>query len=239
MSFARRQGMSILVLSVLAFFSASVQAMSMSTYYFSGITANNINNTLAGQSQLYFTMTDLGGSQVQFDFFNVGSTAMSITDVYFDDGTLLGISQLIDADDGVGGDAGVDFSRGANPGNLPGGSSMTNPFETTAGFLADADTPDVPLKGVNLGETLGVIFDLKAGQTYTDTVAALRQGWGYGGLRVGIHVQAFANGGSESFVNCRPGVPCNPPTNLVEPGTLGMMLMGLAGLGFGRRKRLF
>ena len=48
-----------------------------------------------------------------FEFFNAGPAHSSITDVYFDDGTLLGIAGLIDADDGTLGpmaDPDVDFS---------------------------------------------------------------------------------------------------------------------------------
>ena len=60
--------------------------------------------------------------------------------------------------------------------------------------------------GVNPGESLGIVFDLIGGQAFADTIAALADG----GLRIGIHVQGFEDGGSESFVN-------NGPT---EPGTI-------------------
>jgi len=43
-------------------------------------------------------------------------------------------------------------------------------------------------------------FSLASGKTFADVVAALNSG----ALRVGIHVQAFANGQSESFVNLLP-----------------------------------
>ena len=43
---------------------------------------------------------------------------------------------------------------------------------------------------------------------------------------VGIHVQAFANGGSESLVTAVP-----------EPGTYAMILAGLGAMGFIARRR--
>ncbi|MFP3326110.1 hypothetical protein R0K05_23955, partial [Planococcus sp. SIMBA_160] len=77
---------------------------------------------------------------------------------------------------------------------------------TSAGFLADSD-PAVQPNGVNPGETLGVIFDLQTGLGYQDVVDAIALSQTNpsadltGGLRIGIHVQGFTGGGSESFVN--------------------------------------
>jgi hypothetical protein len=136
---------------------------------------------------------------------------------------LLGIAGLIDADDGVGGDPGVDFSQYAAPSNLPGANNESPPFETTAGFSADSDDPAVQLNGVNPGETLGILFDLQEGLAYANVIDDLASG----DLRIGIHVQGFKGEGSESFV----AVP--------EPATIvlfGTGLIGLAGLG---RKKFF
>jgi hypothetical protein len=165
-------------------------------------------------------VTDLGGGQVLFDFMNVGPNASSITDVYFDDGTLLGIAGLIDADDGIGGDPGVDFSPGASPPDLPGANNVSPAFQTTAGFSADSDPPAQP-NGVNSGQMLGIVFDLQGGGTFADILAELTNG----DLRIGLHVQGFTGGGSESFVN-------NP---IPEPTTALLFGLGLAGLAARRR----
>lgn len=196
---------------------------------FENISANSVGDAAIGEAQLFVDITDPGSNRVSFRFFNTGPLASSITDVYFDDGTLLGIAQLIDADDGIGGDAGVDFSQGASPPNLPAANNVTPAFQTTAGFLADSDPPAQP-NGVNPGEQLIVIFDLLAGKTFADTLAALDLGGATGGLRIGIHVQGFASGGSETFVN-------NGRVTVPEPGTLGLMSIGLLGIGFAVRRR--
>jgi hypothetical protein len=192
-----------------------------SVYGFFNITANSVADAAIGEAQLSVTVSDPGAGQVLFRFDNSGPAASSITDVYFDDGTLLGIASLSDSG------AGVAFSTGSSPPNLPGGNSMSEPFETTAGFSADSDPPVQP-KGVNPGEWLEVLFDLLPGMSFGDVIDALEQGAGDGGLRIGIHVQGFASGGSESFVNT-PMIPL-PPALLLG-------LSGLSGLGLVRRVR--
>jgi len=195
---------------------------------FESITDNLASDAAIGEAQLFVDVTDAGGGLVSFLFSNIGPNPSSITDVYFDDGSLLAIAQLIDADDGTGGDPGVDFSPLASPPNLPGGQEADPPFETTQGFSADSDAPATPLKGVNPGETLEILFSLQSGQTFTDVVAELASG----ALRIGTHVQAFESGGSESFVN-------HPGTGVAEPGSMVLFTLGILGLAAGVSRRRF
>jgi hypothetical protein len=170
---------------------------------FDAITANNVADVAVGESQLFVDVTDAGGFQVLFTFSNTGPAASSITDVYFDDGTLLGIASIING-------AGVAFSLGASPPNLPSGENAIPPFQVTSGFAVDSDPP-TQANGVNPGETLGILFDLQAAGTFADVLDDLDTG----ALRIGIHVQGFAGGGSESFVNDGPpggGQPIPEPT---------------------------
>lgn len=194
-----------------------VTAASADTFTFVNITNNDVMDAAIGEAQLSVDVEAEGLAQVRFTFHNTGTDAASVTDVYFDDGTLLGIAQIIDSDDGTGGDAGVDFSPGASPPNLPGGETLTPPFQVTAGFLADSD-PAVQANGVNPGETLVIIFDLQSGSTFADVLADLNSG----ALRIGIHVQGYASGGSESYVN---GL-----NQVGEPGSVGIGALALAAL---------
>jgi hypothetical protein len=210
----------ILIVQLLIVGLASSSASAF-TLGFSCITYNSAPDCASGEAQLSVDVTDLGSGQVLFDFMNAGPDASSITDIYFDDGTLLGIAGLVDADDnalGYYGDAGVDFSPGASPGNLPGGNTIG--FVTTTDFLADSD-PAVQPNGVNPGEMLEIVFNLQPLGTFADVLSELASGE----LRIGIHVQGFSGGGSESFVN----VPAP------EPGTAILMGLGLTALSARRR----
>jgi hypothetical protein len=196
------------------------------TYTFKNITNNNSTDASAGEAQLRVDVEAYGTNQVLFTFYHIGTVQMSITDVYFDDGTLLGIADLIDADQN-GGDAGVDFSTGASPGNLPGGNPVG--FQATAGFTADSDSPAFH-NGVAPGETLGVIFDLKAGKDFQSVIDALAIGFPEGGLVIGIHVQGFEGGGSEAFITYGGEM-------IPLPAGVTLGAAGLAPLALRRRRR--
>ena len=64
-----------------------------------------------------------------------------IASIYFDDGLLLGISDIING-------PGVNFTAIADPANLPAGNTLDPPFETTADFSAKGVQPP-PFNGVN------------------------------------------------------------------------------------------
>ncbi len=211
------------------------------TYSFSSITAGaTAANVATGGAQLRLDVRDtwtdgtaLASSQALFVFRNLGPNASSITDVYFDDGTLLSIAQVAPA----GG--GVDFSQIASPGNLPGGNTIG--FETTAGFSADSNPPVQP-NGVNPGEHLWVLFNLKAGTTFFNLIQALegdlQDPIGVNALRVGLHVQSFANGDSASFVNQEGGAgSAEVLTPVPLPAALPLLLAGLLPMGVAARLR--
>lgn len=151
---------------------------------------------------------------MRFHFRNAGPEASSISEVYFDDGSLLALSTVVDG-------PGVDFEPDANPPDLPGGENAVPPFQVTEGFLAQS-VPSPSMNGVGPSEWVMIDFTLQGGQTYLDVVDDLTTG----ALRIGIHVIAFDSGGSESFINAP--VP--------EPGTAVLVGLGLLALGLRRTR---
>ena len=186
-----------------------VSSADAATLNFFNITNNNAADAAAGEAQLSVTVSDNGGGQVLFTFNNAGPAASSITEVYFDDNaSLLAASATI-----ING-SGVTYAEGASPGNLPGG----DPLGFDATYDADSNAPP-PTNGVNPGETLGLVFALLGGSDFDDVLNALAGGQ----LLIGIHVQAFASGGSESFINVAP---------IPVPAAFLLYGSGLALVGF-------
>jgi len=205
---------SLIAVIVLGFGLYCAGAYAGPTYSFTHIAESGdgpvqLADGIIGESQMFVELFDLAG-QVEFVFSNIGPELSSITDVYFDDGSLLGIASIQNT-------LGLaEFSQFAAPPALPGGNNLAPPFATTAGFSADSDPPPQPL-GVNPGETLGITFDLQAGGVFDDVLTELASG----DLRIGIHVQGYASGGSESFVNngiFDPGGQVPSPSALILGG---------------------
>jgi hypothetical protein len=173
-----------------AFTAAALPAAHAQSFGFDCITNNTAGNCTSGESQLGMTFADAGSGRVSFTFTNTGATAMSITDVYWawsGAAPSLSTSGASIADSG----AGVSFSFGASPSDLPGGNTVG--FSADLG--ADSNSPTQP-NGVNPGEWVRF--------TFNGTFAALSAALTAGTFDVGIHVQGFSNGGSEAFVSTAP-----------------------------------
>jgi len=226
--------MAVVVCAVMGVFVSSSQA---EIYSFYAITSNDPCNPGIGEQQLSMEVFDDGG-YVRFLFRNEGDVHSSITGIFFDDGSLLGVSQIIDVDtigDGdpctIDGHPDVDFEMDGNQ-NLPGGGDMEYPFDAIRAFTVKSEPPP-PQEGVESNdpewgntEWVQIEFELQPGQTLADVLAELMTGDPYPTLRVGLHVQSFNGDGmsSESFVN-----------NIPEPMTI--CLFGLGGLALLRKRK--
>jgi hypothetical protein len=170
-----------------------------------------------------------GGSGVLFTFELTGPGYIS--EIYFEDGTLLSVADIIDSPPDV------DFftyndpdnHNGINPGNLPGGNELDPPFVTTQALSVEAAGKNHT--GICDGETLGVVYSLQGGQDYIDVLDAIAMGIVdpsmVGTLRVGVHVHGLGPDGdySDSFVI----VPA--------PGAIVLGSVGLVFVGWLRQRR--
>lgn len=201
---------------------AAASSSYAATYNFTCLTNNSPTDCAIAESQASMDVNDIGGGQVEFVFSVSGSENFSIAEIYFYDGTLLGLASI---DDNPAG--GVDYiEQTSGSQKLPGTG-----FGATKAFAAVDATNPAPTNGVNPGEQVGIIFDLLPGMGYADVIAALALPYdpnvANGALLVGFHATAFDSTGSESL------------TTTVVPVPAAAWLFGssLLSLGIGRIRR--
>jgi hypothetical protein len=229
----------VLLLLVFAIEASPTRGSIVSLDFFR-VTQNNVENVA---SQLRVDAMDkamattifgaavnaMANDEVLFSFYNSAVVASAISEVYFDDGSILSQSTIFNSLNEIA-NAGsfTDFTgSGANPPNLPGGNTVLPAFTATTNFSADA--AGNPMNGVDTSaDILGISYTLQSGQMFDDIVDELASGE----LRVGMHLRAIgAEGGSDSFVN-------TSATNMPEPSTIAIWsLLGLVGAGVQRRRR--
>jgi len=174
-------------------------------------------------AQLSLEVTEVIGhpNQVLFTFRNnLGLfTVGALSEVYFADGTLLGIASILN-DPGN-----VVFEEGSQPKDLPGGENLEPPFtgENTTALFSAQESEGGNWAAVDPGESLGILFDLVEGADFADVIAAIGLGFtdplAAGSLRIGIHVQEIGGANSDSFIL----------TPVPGAAILGLLGLGIAG----------
>lgn len=164
---------------------------------------------------LYVDVWD-GTGVVNFTFYNDSALQSSVARIYFDDGSLFGVDEIINSE------GYTLFEAGMPPGDLPGGEDLDPPFVANREFTIGSEAPP-PWKGVNDGDTVNewvtVRFNLINGGTLDGVIAELNSG----ALRVGLHLIDLPQGYSESAIL------------IPEPATI--FLLGLGALALLRKRR--
>jgi hypothetical protein len=171
---------------------------------FENISHNDPADAAIGETQFGLHITENAPGQVLFEYVNQGPEPCTLTEIYLEKGTPLIL-------DSIWNQASiVEFTAGPKPKDLPGGKALSPKFQADKLLSAGANSPS-PHLGVNPGESISMLYDLNPGTSYESLLQQVQDQ----SLRVGIHVQGFESGGSESYIATIP-----------EPGTLLLILIG-------------
>jgi len=214
-------------------------------YGFAPISDNSgVSGWMAQQLSLEVTdygTTSEGVNQVLFDFRNniapyaVGSPIDGIIgSLFFEDGVVLGIAKVLDADYSAVLYPGVYFKTSANPASktFPAGGTLVPPFQTTAHFWSTND--GTIANGVNPGEKVGIVFDLEEGEFFADVISAIGLGFtnpnpgGNTSLRIGVHVQNLPDDYEESDSFILVPIPASVVLGILGLGVVGLKLRKFA-----------
>lgn len=177
-----------------------------SVYSFNGVNANEINVS----NRLSLDVTQVGNN-VAFKISNAaGGTTIFVGHIYFE---FLG-ANLFSSLTQTGQQGTVSFTGDAT-------SNQNFPERNSIGFStdADADRNGGAGNGINIGEYI-ILSAILNPNANIDSLL------GNGGLRIGLHIQGFAGGGSDSYVS-------GPPSSVPVPAAgwlFGSALIGLMGL---------
>lgn len=137
---------------------------------------------------------DLAGQAI-FEFRNNSTLNSVITEIYFDDDSLLELDHIenyiIDADNRIG----TTFSSDrVNPGNLPGANLLTPRFQANPLLSVQPCCP-APKWGIGQGQQLQLVFNLTDGHLFSDVITAMNSQMD---LRIGMHIQCLGPAAEDS-----------------------------------------
>lgn len=174
---------------------------------FYAITSNDSSGyaQFVGESQLHMDITVLSSGLVNLEFINSGTENSVVSRIYFDFTPELNLN-LVAINDGNG----VEFKASqVNPSNLPAGHSIASIFSSDLGVAARNPSPHY---GINPSDSVELIMSYADSYDFLDSLENED-------LRIGLHVQSFDGGYSESFINVVP-----------EPGSLPLLFVGSLSL---------
>ncbi|MBW8002337.1 MAG: PEP-CTERM sorting domain-containing protein [Planctomycetes bacterium] len=152
---------------------------------------------------IYMEVLSADTTSVRFDFYNNSTLDSSaVSHIYFYEDLFQSLRSIENGE-------GVSFSEGANPSNLPAANLLTEIALDEPSYVISADSP-APFNGINSGQSLGIILDLKAGYTYENVISAFdnRQ------MFVGARIISLPDGSSEAAA----AIP--------EPATVVLLAIG-------------
>jgi hypothetical protein len=169
------------------------------TVGFRNITNNGPNNVDVA-SQLATLVRNPSTDTISFRFTNTGPVNSIIGDIYFEYKGLFAGSPTLTDSDGSGTD--VSFAINAGPGNLPGGNSLSPPFQEILNLTRTSGQEGIA-RGINNYNNVGseewleATFTLASGVTYAQVIRSMNDN----SFRIGLHVQSIGeNRKSDSFV---------------------------------------
>jgi hypothetical protein len=145
---------------------------------FKPLDANGSENNCCAAADFFMDITDISERRIMLTFHNRSVVSFEISDIIFADGDLFSIS--------------VQSARGTlEPGKL------ACAIDTGREDCYDPAAPDGQQDGIKPNESLGIIFDLQAGITLVDIIAALSRET----MNISVKLSGDAPGIAEILIN--------------------------------------